>query len=231
MTPADFDILYEQGPCLVVGKPPGLLTQAPPGIDCLEARVRAFLQARDGRAPGAHLGVVHRLDRPASGALLLGLAPAATRELSRQIEQRQVRKLYWALAGGAVAPAAGAWEDHVRKVPDEPRAEIVPADHPDARLAKLRYRALGCGPGFTRLEIALETGRTHQIRLQAASRGHPVLGDAQYGSDVPFGEQHDDPRLRAIALHARLLGFRDTTAGRDVEIVAEPPPAWSGFLP
>ncbi len=226
--PAGFDILHEWGPCLVVGKPPGLLTQAPPGIDSLEARVRVFLQARDGRAAGAHLGVVHRLDRPASGALLLGLTPAATRKLSRQIEQRQVRKLYWALVGGA--PAAGAWSDHVRKVPDEPRAEIVPVEHPDARLATLHCRILQSGPGFTWLEIELETGRTHQIRLQAASRGHPVLGDAQYGSAVPFGEQPADPRLRAIALHARLLGFRDPTTGEDVEVVAAPPAAWGGFL-
>ncbi len=231
MSPVGFDILHENGPCLVVGKPPGLLTQAPPGIDSLEARVRAFLQARDGRAPGAHLGVVHRLDRPASGALLLGLAPATTRELSRQIEQRQVRKLYWALVGGAPAPAAGAWTDHVRKVPDEPRAEIVAADHPDARLATLSYRTLRRGAGFTWLEIELETGRTHQIRLQAASRGHPVLGDAQYGSAAPFGEQHEDARLRAIALHARRLGFRDPVTGGEVEVVAEPPGAWGGFAP
>lgn len=230
MSPAGFDILHENGPCLVVGKPPGLLTQAPAGIDSLEARVRAFLQARDGRAPGAHLGVVHRLDRPASGALLLGLAPATTRELSRQIEQRLVRKLYWALVAGAPTPAAGAWSDHVRKVPDQPRAEIVPADHPDARPATLRYRTLHGGPDFTWLEIELETGRTHQIRLQAASRGHPVLGDAQYGSPSPFGEQHADPRLRAIALHARLVGFRDPAAGAEVEVVAEPPPAWGGIL-
>lgn len=229
--PAGFDILHENGPCLVVGKPPGLLTQAPPGIDSLEARVRAFLQARDGRAPNAHLGVVHRLDRPASGALLLGLAPTATRELSRQVERRQVRKLYWALVGGAPAPAAGAWSDHVRKVPDEPRAETVAADHPDARLATLSYRTLRSGAGFTWLEIELETGRTHQIRLQAASRGHPVLGDAQYGSATPFGEQHEDVRLRAIALHARRLGFRDPVTGGEVEVVAEPPGAWGGFAP
>ncbi len=231
ITPAGFDILHEHGLCLVVGKPPGLLTQAPPGIDCLEARVRAFLQARDGRAPDAHLGVVHRLDRPASGALLLGLTPAATRKLSRQIERRQVRKLYWALVGGAPSPAAGAWTDHVRKVPDEPRAEIVAADHPDARLATLSYRTLRSGPGFTWLEIELGTGRTHQIRLQAASRGHPVLGDAQYGSTASFGEQHEDARLRAIALHARRLGFRDPVTDDEVEVVAEPPGAWSGFAP
>jgi 23S rRNA-/tRNA-specific pseudouridylate synthase len=81
-------------------------------------------------------------------------------------------------------------------------------------------------PLGTWLEVQLETGRTHQIRVQAASRGHPVLGDAQYGSTQQFGEQFEDGRLRAIALHARQLGFNHPMTGEPVDIFAPAPGAW-----
>ena len=78
----------------------------------------------------------------------------------------------------------------------------------------------------------METGRTHQIRVQAASRGHAVIGDAQYGSTRPFGEQFDDERLRAIALHARQLGFNHPMTNEPVDVIAPLPPAWrSVWLP
>ena len=93
-------------------------------------------------------------------------------------------------------------------------------------MAVLHYRRLAIAPWGTWLEIELETGRTHQVRIQAASRGHPLLGDAQYGSPVPFGPQPDDVRLRAIALHARQLAFRDPTTRYDVVVAAPVPPAW-----
>ena len=84
------------------------------------------------------------------------------------------------------------------KVAGEPRAEVVGAGHPEGRHAALHYRVLKTFDWGTWLEIELETGRTHQIRIQAASRGHPVLGDKQYGSTVPFGPQFEDERLRPL---------------------------------
>jgi len=221
-----FALLYENGPCLVVGKPAGVLTQAPPGVDSLEMRVRRFLHDRDGRPLDAHLGVVHRLDRPATGALLLGLRRKATRGLSAQFAARSVAKLYWVAVSGAVAPEAGTWKDHLRKVPGEPRAEIVASDHPDAQPAVLHYRVLVSTAWGAWLAVTLETGRTHQIRIQAASRGHPVLGDARYGSRAPFGERETDPRLQAIALHARELHFRDPASGAAISVIAPLPDAW-----
>jgi 23S rRNA pseudouridine1911/1915/1917 synthase len=210
------EILYENGPCLVVAKPAGLLTQAPPGIDSLEARIK------QERGAG-YLGVVHRLDRPASGAMVFALTRKAAAKLSKQFEQRWVRKVYWVGVEGAVVPADGTWVDLIEKVPDEPRAEISPA----GREAVLRYVVRGGGAWGSWLEIELETGRTHQIRVQAASRGHPVLGDAQYGAAGAFGPRHDDDRLRAIALHARSLSFRDPTSREDVTVTAALPPPWS----
>lgn len=208
MNDPGFEILYEQGPCLVVCKPPGLSTQSPPGIDSLEVRIKAFLKERDQRPGYVYLGVPHRLDRPASGAIVFGKHSRATRRLARQFEHREVKKLYWAIVEGQVAPAEGTWEDYLWKVHGEARAEVVAADHCEGRLAQLNYRTLAGVPGGTWLEIELLTGRTHQVRIQAASRGYPVWGDAQYGSAIPFGPQHEDARLRAIALHARSIEFR-----------------------
>ena len=220
MTTPVVDILYEEGPCLAVCKPAGLLTQAPPGIDSMERRIKAFLIERENKPGRAYLGVPHRLDRGVSGAMVFAKHVRAARRLAEQFEARTVKKIYWACVSGNVAPAEGTWTDFVRKVPDRAEAEMVGPDHPDGREAVLHYRTLGQGPWGTWLEIELETGRMHQVRIQAASRGHPVLGDAQYGAEQPFGTQHDDHRLRAIALHARSLSFRHPMTNDAVTIVA-----------
>ncbi len=181
------EILHEDDACLAVLKPAGLPTQAPRSHDSLELRVRDLLRRRADEAGQAtveiYLGLPHRLDRPVSGAILFAKTRRAARVISRQFERRQVRKIYWAVVEGTVEPAEGTWIDHLRKVPNEPRAEVVAADAPDAQQSVLHYRTLGAipldsnSPG-TWLEIELETGRMHQVRIQAASHGHPLLGDA-----------------------------------------------------
>src|SRR5438552_16225005 len=125
MLPTGFDILYEQGPCLVVNKPGGLLTQAPPEIDSLEVRVKRFLKARENKPGNVYLGVPHRLDRPVSGAMVLALHVRAARRLSEQFEERRIRKTYWALTEGSIEPAEGTWTDYLRKINGEPRTVVV----------------------------------------------------------------------------------------------------------
>lgn len=233
------DILRESGPCLALLKPAGLATQAPAQFDSLERRLRAWLTERQAAADPVYLGVPHRLDRPVSGVMLFATRRRAAFKLSRQFERRQVRKIYWACVEGRVLPESGTWTDHMRKVYGHPRAEIVSADHPEGRLAVLHYRALGsaCQPmggshsagRATLLEIELETGRTHQIRVQAAARGHAVLGDAFYGGTVFFGQQHSDERLRAIALHGRSITFTDPTSAERVTVEAPLPGDWSSL--
>ena len=230
MNELGFDLLYEFGACLVVNKPPGVLTQAPPGIDSLEVRVKSFLQRREELPHWGYLGVPHRLDRPASGAMVLGRNRRATRRLSDQFEGRSVEKIYWALVEGAVHPNEGVWEDVMRKIPGRAHAEIVSPDSPGARPAVLGYRVVGILAVGTWLEIRLETGRTHQIRLQTASRGYPILGDVQYGASGPFGPDCDDPRECAIALHARKIAFQHPKT-RDPVCVAAPTPAFWPELP
>lgn len=225
--PPPVDILYQSASCLVVLKPAGLATQAPPQFDSLERRLRAWLATDHPERSFVYLGVPHRLDRPVSGAIVFATRRRAACKLSRQFERREVRKLYWARVEGLVEPTNGAWIDHVRKVYGQPRAEIVPADHADARRAELSYRTIEGNSGCSWLEVELQTGRTHQIRLQAASRGHPVIGDAFYGGSIPFGVQHADERLRAIALHARSLSFVDPANNLPVTVEAPAPPEWT----
>lgn len=222
-------VLYECGPCLVVFKPGGVLTQAPSGIDSLEVRIKQFLAQREEKAGKVYLGVPHRLDRPVSGAMVFGLHSRATQRLARQFEHRTVRKVYWACAEGLAQPAEGTWRDHVRKLPGVPRAVIVPEDDPAGRPAVLHYRTLGRTPYGSWLEIELETGRYHQIRLQCSARGFPVLGDELYGSRVPFGPPQDDWRLRAIALHARELGFLHPMTKEPVNVTADVPEPWKSL--
>jgi len=240
-------ILHEDAACLVLLKPAGLATQSPRGFDSLERRVHELLSNRSPAEPIC-LGLPHRLDRPVSGPLLLAKTRRAARKLSRQFERRRIRKIYWAGVGGIVEPANGDWIDFVRKVPDEPRAEIVAPEHPDAQQAVLHYRTLGAigtadltlshpsplpeGEGTaqgqigTLLEIELETGRMHQIRVQAAARGHPVIGDVLYGSPLPFGPPPVEERQRLIALHGRSLSFFHPDTQQPLTVDASLPEAW-----
>jgi 23S rRNA pseudouridine1911/1915/1917 synthase len=222
------DILYDCGPVLVVNKPAGLLTQAPAGIDSLGVRVKAFYREREGKPADAniYLGLPHRLDRPVSGAIVFARHVRAARKLATQFENRTVSKAYWAFVQGNVTPEEGTWTDYLHKRHGMAQAEVVDALHPAGKLAVLHYRVLWQGPHGAWLEIELETGRTHQIRVQASSRGHPVVGDVQYGSDVPFGDEAVDVRDRPIALHARQLGFCHPMTGEAVDVVAPLPEAW-----
>ncbi|MBN1852149.1 MAG: RluA family pseudouridine synthase [Pirellulales bacterium] len=226
METTGLDILYEDGPILVINKWPGILTQAPPGIDSLEVRIKAYLRERDGILGDVYLAIIHRLDRPASGALVFASQRLAAKRLSLQFEHRRVAKTYWAFVEGAVTPEEGTWTDYIYKVHGVSQARIVPADFPGGKLAVLHYWVRFSNEQGTWLEIELETGRTHQIRIQAASRGHPVLGDVQYKAVCPFGPQHADERLRAIALHAQSLAFTHPITRESVAITAPTPAAW-----
>jgi RluA family pseudouridine synthase len=186
--------------------------------------MRRFLAERAGTA--TYLGVPHRLDRPVSGAILFATQRRAAFKLSRQFERRTIGKQYIAAVQGIIEPAAGTWTDYLRKVYGHPRAEIVAETDPGAQLAVLHYETIQSRDQFTLLKITLETGRTHQIRVQAASRNHAVLGDAFYGSAIPFGPATDDERQRAIALHARAIAFNHPTTGERVSIEAPFPECW-----
>ena len=214
---------------LIVNKSAGVLTQAPPGVDSIELRIRQWKAKQTGE-PHPYVGVPHRLDRPVSGIMVFGQTPKATRRLGEQFQSREVKKFYWAIVSGNVPDDLGTWTDFMRKVPDAPRSEVVGADHPDAQIAILNFRVLGRTYEHTWLRIDLETGRTHQIRLQCANRGYPVVGDDLYGSLELFGPQTVDLRARTIALHSRRLTFYEHRNRRTVDFTAQVPPSWQDPL-
>jgi 23S rRNA-/tRNA-specific pseudouridylate synthase len=150
----------------------------------------------------------------------------AARRIAEQFEGRTVQKKYWAVVQGKVTPGQGTWRDQTRKIPEIAQAEVVERGHPEARIAVLHYRVMAHMNEASWLEIELETGRMHQIRVQAASRGHPVVGDSLYGSSVAFGPQTVDIRGRWIALHARSLRFRHPMTRDTVHQTAALPEPW-----
>ena len=241
----DLTVLHDSSGVLAVAKPAGLATQAPAGIPSLESLVREQLfgaavaaaqSAGHRRHPGGFLGVPHRLDRAVSGVLLLATTPRAARQLSRQFERREIHKTYLAIVTPTVASTLAGeapfeWRDTIRKVPDEPRAEIVPEGTATSREAITTGRTLPAADagtllsevGTLLLELRPLTGRMHQLRVQAASRGLPVVGDTLYGGR-PLGKTHAD----AIGLHAWRITFCDPTTGEETTVTCPPPtsPPW-----
>ena len=223
------EILHDDPHLIAVNKSAPLLTQAPPGVPSLEAAVKAYIQAKYNKPGGVYLGVPHRLDRPVSGVVVFARNTKAAQKLQAQFETRSVVKTYWALVAGAVTEAAGVWADWMRKVPDEPRAEPAAEGGPGAKFAELAYRVVARDAGTTLLELSPTTGRMHQLRAQAAWRGHPVLGDRLYGSAAAFGPALPADALdrdRVIALHARRLAVSHPVTGVPLVLEAAVPGYW-----
>ena len=219
-------VLYEDHHLLIANKPAPLLTQAPPGVPCLEEQVKAYIKAKYAKPAGVYLGVPHRLDRPVSGVICFARNTKAAQRVHAQFAEHKVRKVYWALVEGTVAPDTGTWDDWIRKVEEEARVERAQEGEPGAKLGLLEYRVLRTGANTSLVELTPLTGRMHQLRVQSAWRGHPVLGDTQYGSTRPFGPAADLPRDRVVALHARRLTLTHPFTKQELTVEAPVPDYW-----
>jgi 23S rRNA pseudouridine1911/1915/1917 synthase len=228
--PLSTAVLYEDPHLLIVNKPAPLLTQAPPGVPSLEALVKAYIKDKYAKPAGVYLGVPHRLDRPVSGVVCFARNTKAAQRVHAQFADHRVRKAYWAVVGGAVAPAAGVWADWVRKRPEEAHVERAAEGQPGAKLALLEYAVVKALPDATLVELTPLTGRMHQLRVQSAWRGHPVVGDAHYGSTRAFGPAAESPRDRVVALHARRLTLAHPFTKRELTAEAPLPDYWLPLL-
>jgi 23S rRNA pseudouridine1911/1915/1917 synthase len=193
--------------------------------------VKSYIKETCQKPAGVYLGIPHRLDRPVSGVVLFARNSKAAARVAEQFQKHTVAKIYWALVEGDVAEEAGEWRDFIRKIEDQSRAELVEERTEKAREAITRYRVMKRLEGETILELAPRSGRMHQLRIQAAERGYPVVGDALYGSTRLFGPAIEHPRERAIALHARRLIIEHPFRKEPLTIEAATPEMWGDLGP
>lgn len=225
-------ILHEEPHFLVVDKPVGLFTQAASGVESVQTRLTAQLKARDQHTGTPFVGLPHRLDRGTSGVLLIARNQRALSRFGEQFHSRKIGKYYFAAVVGELPDEALEWTDYVRKVVDQPIAEICDAAAEGAKLAQLTVKRLATAGGVSLLLIKLHTGRMHQIRIQAASRGLRILGDVTYGGPEFFDiddESDDEGELASMALHALRLEIRHPQTAKQLAFTASPPSTWENL--
>jgi 23S rRNA pseudouridine1911/1915/1917 synthase len=223
------DVLYEDNHLLGLNKPSGWPTTHFDGSEeTVDRLAKAYLKEKYQKPGNVFLGVVHRLDKPVSGALVFARTGKAAARLSEQFREGAVEKVYWAVVenprkprdGNPWASDTGSLDDWLLHDDTEQRVKVVPAGTPGAKPARLLYQVKGRHDGLTWLELRPHTGRKHQLRVQLASRGYPIYGDVKYGSPHRLGN--------AIALHARSLTLLHPTKGDPVTLTAELPRHWRG---
>ena len=215
-------VLYEDNHLLVVEKPANLPVQADSsGDDDLLSILKRYIGHKYQKPGNVYLGLVHRLDRPVGGVMVFARTSKAAARLSRDFAEHAQDKRYLAVAQGRVEREM-TLEDWLRKDPATGMVRVVAKDAPGAKLARLTSRPLACRDGLTLLEVALYTGRAHQIRVQHAHAGCPLWGDARYGGGKP-GQQ--------IALWAASLRFDHPTRHEPMRFESRPPMtgAWLKF--
>ena len=238
-------ILHEESHFMVVDKPVGLFTQAAPGIESVQTRLTEQIRRRDQHPGVPFVGLPHRLDRGTSGVILIARNQRALSRFGEQFHSRKIGKYYLAAVVGDFPIDAMnqciEWSDYVRKVTDQPIAEICESTAEGAKLAQLSAQPLASAGGVTLLLIKLHTGRMHQIRIQAASRGMRILGDLTYGGPEFFDLQDDDDSetsddsdgsandLASMALHALRLEIRHPQTAKQMAFTATPPTSWDNL--
>ncbi|MEM6979316.1 MAG: RluA family pseudouridine synthase [Planctomycetota bacterium] len=211
-------ILYEDNHLLIVNKPANLATMGDSDHPTLHSLAADYIKQKYRKPGKAFVGVVSRLDRVTTGVIVLARTSKAASRLSQQFQQsRTVRKTYVAMLSGQPTHQHGQWTDSVFK--DDRAHRMRVAKKPDdGQKAVLRYRIIDAGADHTLAAFRLVTGRKHQIRLQCAHRGFPILGDRKYGS------RHDWPS--GVALHSLGLTIMHPTKSEPINVIAPPPHAW-----
>ena len=174
-------ILYEDKNIIVCHKPSGLAVQnARIGSADMESILKNYLYKKEpGKMP--YLGIVHRLDQPVEGIIVFARTPLAAKELSKQIAGGQMEKIYLAVTKGKPEKEVGDLEDFLKKDGRTNMSAVVSEDTPGAKKARLSYQTVAKKAGYFLIKIKLDTGRHHQIRVQMAHAGMPLIGDRKYG--------------------------------------------------
>ena len=210
------NILYEDNHVLCVVKPANLPVQADNTKDeDLLTLVKQYLKEKYNKPGNVYLGLVHRLDRPVGGAMILAKTSKAASRLSESIRVRDIDKVYYAILDGVPKKQSDTLVDYLTK---DTKTNMVSVTN--AKVGKksiLHYQVLATKNGHTLVEIHLETGRPHQIRVQFASRNLPLVGDQRYNKSA---------KKVQIALWAVSLTFPHPTTKDKITIHSDPPEIW-----
>ena len=195
------DILYEDNHLLIVNKHCGELVQPDrESEEALENDIKAMIKVRDHKPGDVFLGVVHRIDRPVSGAVVFAKTSKALTRLNEMIRNGEIHKTYWAITESTPNPEQGSLTHYIVRDGRTNRSRAYDKPKADSKKAMLNYQVLGCSTRYTLVEVELLTGRHHQIRAQLSKIGCPIKGDLKYGAkrSNPDG---------GISLHSRRVEF------------------------
>jgi 23S rRNA pseudouridine1911/1915/1917 synthase len=211
------EILYEDNHIIAINKPSGELVQA--DKECshsLEESVKLFIKERDRKPANAFLGVVHRLDRPVSGVVIFAKTSKALSRLNAMFRTGQIHKIYHAIVKNRPPLDSDLLIHYLTRNEKQNKSYAHSAPVPNAKESRLRYRVAAASHSFFLVEVALLTGRHHQIRCQLSKIGCPIKGDLKYGYD------RSNPN-GGISLHARSISFLHPVSKAEVTIVAPYP--------
>ena len=195
-------VVYEDNHLLVVSKPVNVPVQADQsGDEDLLTALKGYIKQKYDKPGEVYLGLVHRLDRPVGGAMVFARTSKAAQRLTEQVKSRTMGRTYWAVVQGN-PPDKGTFSHELLKDERTNTTRAVPVGTVGAKHASLEYKVLARKSGLSLCEIRLHTGRSHQIRVQFATEGFPLWGDARYGGGKP-GEQ--------IGLWGRYLNLEHPT--------------------
>ena len=215
-------ILYEDNHLLIFNKRSGEIVQADKTEDeALNGTLRAFIAQRDAKPGAVFLGVVHRLDRPVSGAVVFAKTSKALERINKAFREGAIHKKYWAIVGNRPEKDEDLLVHYLTRNEDKNKTYASRTPKPGSKEARLGYKLLQSTERYFLLEITLYTGRHHQIRAQLAAIGCPIKGDLKYGAprSNPDG---------SISLHARSVRFIHPVKKEEMEIIA--PLDWSPII-
>ena len=210
-------IIFEDNHLLVVEKPVNILSQGDDTNDKdMVNLLKQYVKEKYNKPGNVYIGLVHRLDRPVGGIMVFAKTSKAASRLSDQVRTKTFKKTYRAVIHGDMNKKEDTLKDYLYKNKKTNMVSVVNKDHKEAKNAELSYKTLDRKDGFSLVEIDLKTGRPHQIRVQFASRKHPLFGDQRYGQNVnKVGQQ--------IALWSYELEIIHPTTKEKMEFTCEPP--------